>query len=449
MKNRSKTFWLLFGFLFLIITLISFSIYWSATSYYRNDLYRLLELRANSIARIYIEHAELKDTTEGLFHEQDYYFKYNGDASLRQQADSIGVTYEFLKEICTEGNASLIHGEITYKGILYQSYRTADKYIVIAAAENYNYTNFLKHVFNKILIIIFAVLLISIACSYLISVSIYKPISKITARVKEITSENLHLRLTEKNINDEVNELSKTFNQMLNRLEAAFEIQNNFISNASHELRTPLTAIIGAADVALNKNRSTEEYIETIKIILEEAEKLDQKTKALLFLAQTGFNGKVQENKITRVDEIVFQTIEMIRRIDKRCKINIDLSLIPENPKLLKVNANLQLLQLALFNIITNGCKYSDYNEVTCFIGSTNNHISIVIKDLGIGIPENELQFIYDPFFRASNTKKYDGFGIGLPLTRNIIKMHSGEIIVSSKENEGTTVHIKLPIATL
>ncbi|MBN9293289.1 MAG: HAMP domain-containing histidine kinase [Flavobacteriia bacterium] len=452
MKNKYKTFWILFMFLLTIMLSVMISIYWSARNYYRKDFLNILELRAQAIAHIHIDYLSdsvQKEASNSLFHEQDYIIKYTGWNDLKQQARLKGIDLRFLKKIYTHQTADFTKNEITYKGILYSPENSQDRYVVIAAAENIGFKNFFANVFQKILITIGIVFLASVICSYLISRSIYRPIARITSKVKDITSENLHLRLDEKNINDEIHELSRTFNQMLNRLEASFEIQNNFISNASHELRTPLTAIIGMSDVALTKKRTPEEYVETIKIILEEAEKLDQKTKALLFLAQTGFNGKIQENKICRVDEIVFESIETIRKIDKRYKVNVDLSLIPENPALLKVNANIQLLQLALFNIITNACKYSDYREVHCFIGSSNEYVSIIIKDEGIGIPEDELKFIYDPFFRASNTKTYDGFGIGLPLTRNIIKMHHGRINVTSVENKGTTVHIALPIASI
>jgi len=452
MNNIYKTFWVLFGFLLSILLVLTFTIYWSASQYYKKDFLKVLDLRAKTIAKVnenYLDDNKKKDSNinSNLFHEQDFIIKYEGKDKLQQQAEERGIDEMFLRKINANQQADYTKDGITYKGILYKSAKNNNTYIVIAAAENIILKNFFSNVFLKILLVIIFAILISVFCAYMISKSIYRPISQITTRVKEITTQNLHLRLDEGNINDEVNELSRTFNQMLNRLEASFEVQNNFISNASHEFRTPLTAIIGEADVTLKKSRTETEYIETIKIILEEAEKLDQKTKALLFLAQTGFNGKIQEIETCRIDEIIFKSIETIHKVDKRCKIDIDLSLLPDNPYLLKVKANVQLLQLAFFNIITNACKYSDYKPVNCFLGSSNEFVSIVIKDKGIGIPEDELKFIYDPFFRASNTTKYDGFGIGLPLTRNIIKMHDGQINVVSIEDKGTTVHISLPIA--
>lgn len=281
----------------------------------------------------------------------------------------------------------------------------------------------------------------------LLSKYIFRPLQKISQSIKDIRSENLHLRLELTNKNDEVGELANTFNDMLNRLETAFETQNNFISNASHELRTPLTAIIGEADVILSKNRETKEYIDTIQIILSEAEKLDKKTKALLFLAQTGFNGKTITFKQVRIDQLLWDVKETVEKINPQSKIHIDMGLLPDDPIKLKVNGNEQLLHLAFNNIISNACKYSNFQQVNISIGVSDTHIIVVVHDQGIGIPETELAYIYDPFFRASNTKNYEGYGIGLPLARNIIRIHKGELVVSSSGFEkGTSVQLKLPV---
>ena len=119
--------------------------------------------------------------------------------------------------------------------------------------------------------------------------------------------------------------------------------------------------------------------------------------------------------------------------------------MLPDNPKKLKVQGNEQLLHLAVANIVNNGCKYSNFQQVKVSLGATDTDVYIIVKDTGIGIPEREMDKIYDPFFRASNTRNYEGYGIGLPLARNIVRMHNGELIVSSHENLGTTVQLRFP----
>jgi signal transduction histidine kinase len=97
---------------------------------------------------------------------------------------------------------------------------------------------------------------------------------------------------------------------------------------------------------------------------------------------------------------------------------------------------------------VSNACKYSDNRPVILSIGTSEQEVVIVVKDSGIGIPEEELKYIYDPFFRASNTRNYEGYGIGLPLTRNIMRLHQGTIKVSSRVGVGTTVQLTFPAIT-
>lgn len=431
----------------LLILLVSTIVYISVSRYLEKDFNKLLELRATSIASWNIDQQEKHhsdDSSDKLFHEQDYYFPIT--QNLVNTADSIGVNVQFLRKVIKEKKAYYTKEGIKYIGILHQSKGDSEKYIVISGAENYLEGNLNIFLFQLLIYTFVISLSLSLICSFVLSKYLFKPIIKITERVNQISSENLHLRLPTKIVSDEVNELAHTFNKMLSRIETAFEIQNNFVSNASHELRTPLTTIIGEADLALAKERSIEVYRETLTVILEEAEKLDSKTRALLSLAQTGFNGKTQHEEILRIDQLVWDTKEIVEKLDKRHSITVNVSLLPENPKKLKVKGNYQLLQLALSNIITNSSKYSNYQEVVVSIGASDKSVYLVINDSGIGIPTEELRYIYDPFFRASNTQNYEGFGIGLPLTKNIIDLHNGEILVRSIVNQGTIVRINLPI---
>ena len=123
------------------------------------------------------------------------------------------------------------------------------------------------------------------------------------------------------------------------------------------------------------------------------------------------------------------------------------MSLLPENPAKLKVKGNEQLLHLALSNIISNACKYSDYKVVHVSIGASDQNVFIIIKDQGIGIPQSDVQHIFEPFYRASNTSQFKGYGVGLPLSLNIIRLHRGSIGISSQEKIGTEIKILLPIS--
>ncbi|RXR24247.1 HAMP domain-containing sensor histidine kinase [Flavobacterium stagni] len=433
-----------------LIGLFSVFIYYTVSSYSESYLFQLLEARAHKVARENLDELSSKrsapfqsNLSEKLPHEKDYFIPVNAQLNTTVESTKIGVRPEFLTEVIQKGAAEEVTLRYLYKGIVHDT--PHGQYIVITAGENFFEKNHTETLFKTLFFTLGAAFLLLLYIAVFYSKNIYKPISSIIEKVKNVGSENLHLRLDETNSNQELNALTQTFNDMLDRIETSFETQNNFISNASHELRTPLTAIIGEADVALAKPRKLEDYVDSLKIILHQAEKLDDKTKALLFLAQTGFSGKTMKFEKVRIDQLLWDVKETLERLNSKNKIFLDTELLPDNPLKLKVNGNVQLLHLAFSNILSNGCKYSDFNTVFLSIGASDDNVYIAIKDTGIGIPENEIKYIYDPFFRASNTKNYEGYGIGLPLTRNIIRMHHGKLVVSSTENEGTLVQITLP----
>jgi signal transduction histidine kinase len=271
-------------------------------------------------------------------------------------------------------------------------------------------------------------------------------VRRIINNVKNITANNLHFRLDELTGKDEIAELSYTFNDMLNRLETAFETQNNFVSNASHELRTPLTVIASEVELALNKQDLNPQQREILTTVYSESEKLGQILSSLLTLAQSGFDGKRQNWESIRMDELLLTASESVKKINPDSNIYIDLENLPADEALLHVKGNTNLLRLAINNIITNACKYSDNRVVKIRLSSENNKVIVAIADEGIGIPENELQHIFEPFFRASNAHDYEGHGVGLPLTLNIIRLHKGSLGISSKVGKGTEIKVFLPV---
>ncbi len=451
--NQTKTMLLVMLVFTVVILLFSGLVYFSIVNFSHQRFYELLKIRASTIVQIEKSKAYIDTSTneiitnltreEELPMEKDYVFEIPKDSNYSKITHQIHIPDTFFKRIVKKGEANYNDKELYYIG---QSFRSHNKnYIAIASAKNHYVVYYLGYLKRTLITCMILAIFFSLIFSFYLSKTLFKPILKITNKVKEISSENLHLRLEPQPGNKELNELVDTFNGMLNRVETSFETQNHLIGNVSHELRTPLTSIMGEADVALSQERTKEHYQETLQIILEEAEKLDKKIKALLMIAQTGFDGKIQKMDKVRMDQLLWDVIETATRINSKNNVFMDISMLPDNPKKLKVQGNEQLLHLAMANIINNACKYSNFQQVKVSLGATDTHVYIIVKDNGIGIPDSEFTKIYDPFFRASNTKNYEGYGIGLPLARNIIRIHNGELIVNSKENVGTTVQISFP----
>ena len=440
----------------LILFFLGSSVYFYLSNYSYADFYKRLEARV-SVAEKHRFESNQKDAQilknireehlELLSDEKEYILYCPNAISMKQLADTHSIPLNFLKLVYNQQFANFQKGEIFYHGKKRQTQKGF--YFVIVSAKNYYNTHPLIMLKKLLFAGGFISILIIIYLTYIFSKRFFEPINKIITKVNSISTDNIHLRLDDNRNTVEINRLTTTFNNLLNRIEIAFETNKNFISNASHEFGTPLTAIIGEADVALMKDRTPAEYKEALQKILKQSERLNKISQSLLFLAQIGYKENKLNYTILRTDELILQANEIMNQLVPKNNIKIDFELLPENPKKLKIFGNKELIILAMTNILTNACKYSSNKPVVVSLASTNNEILMIFKDQGIGIPESELPFIYDPFFRASNTSAYDGYGIGLPLTQNIIKIHKGELLINSVLNKGVTVQIKLPIAVL
>jgi len=440
----------------LILFFLGSSVYYFLSNYSYADFYKRLEVSVSVAEKRHFESNQkyaqvLKNIKEEhlelLSDEKEYILYCPSETVIKQIAETNSIPINLLNLVYTQKFANFQKDDIFYYG----KKRETPKgfYFVIVSAKNY-YNSHHLILLRKVLVVGgFISILIIIYLTYLFSKRFFDPIDKIITKVNSISTDNIHLRLDDIKNTDEIKRLTTTFNNLLNRIEIAFETNKNFISNASHEFGTPLTAIIGEADVALLKDRTPVEYKEALQKILKQSERLNKISQSLLFLAQIGYKENKFNYSIIRTDELILQANEIMNQLIPKNNIKIDFELLPENPKKLKVMGNKDLLMLAITNIMTNACKYSSNKPVIVSLASTNNEIVLIIKDQGIGIPESELPFIFDPFFRASNTTAYDGYGIGLPLSQNIIKIHKGELMINSVLHKGVTVQVKIPIAIL
>jgi signal transduction histidine kinase len=434
-----------------IISILSGAIFYFVHQFTFEDFYKRLEARVNISAQIY--RLNDKDSIgvykevrqrylEKLTSEKHYMLKpadYTNGHSLK------GVPAELVKNIISDGQTRYKTDNVFYAGNIFK-FADGDVMIVVSATDPYGLNEL-----NNLEQVLLIGLVLSIAVAYIIgkrfSYLTFQPVRKIIKRVNTITASNLHLRLEDYDGKDEVAELTQTFNNMLDRLETAFETQNNFISNASHELRTPLAVIKGEAELALKSmDKPGADTRNTLSAILTGAQSLQDIITSLLGLAQTGFDGKKQNWELIRADELIWLIKEAVDHIIPDNNLSIDLSALPEEEERLMLMGNTNLLKLALSNIALNACKYSENKPVSLKLIAENKSVVFSIQDEGIGIPEGDVQHIFEPFFRASNTGKFEGHGVGLPLALNIVRLHKGSIAIASKVDKGTTIRVMLPV---
>jgi signal transduction histidine kinase len=272
-----------------------------------------------------------------------------------------------------------------------------------------------------------------------------KPISDVVKKVEDITITSLNLRVNEGNGTDEIGRLAKTFNKMLERLETSFATQKDFIANASHEMRTPLTSINGQLEVLMMKDRSKEEYKAAVGSVLEDIRSLIDLLNRLLLIARTSSESPENYNKKIRIDEVLWQAQEEMKRFNPEFRINISLDNSLTDSDQMTVVGDEYLLKVSVSNVIENACKYSPDHSVDIKFAHTEKWIEVIFEDKGIGISKEDIGKIFEPFYRGANSNSIPGSGIGLPLVNRIIKNHNGVINLSSLVGKGTTVVIKLP----
>ncbi|QOI98395.1 MAG: HAMP domain-containing histidine kinase [Flammeovirgaceae bacterium] len=276
--------------------------------------------------------------------------------------------------------------------------------------------------------------------SHYLSGRILQPISAKIQKANTISAKNLHERLRVFNPDDELGQLALAFNRLLDRIDLAFNAQKLFVANASHEIRNPLTAIIGEADVALEKNRGVEEYKEALVHIQAEAERLNRLVNNLLQLSAVSSNLSDVKREPLAVNTLVEEALSVYRTMNPECQVSVSLS--NHNPRVL---GNKNLLQTAFINLLDNASKFSGNAPVNLSVEKMMDEVEITVTDKGMGIPEEDIPKIYQPFFRSENVRNIRGTGIGIPLTVRIIELHQGRFEVHSKLNQGTVARMVLP----
>lgn len=211
--------------------------------------------------------------------------------------------------------------------------------------------------------------------------------------------------------------------RMVDRIDVAYQSEKSFISNASHELNNPLTAIQGECEISLLKERTPAEYQAALRRIASETKRIIQLMKHLLFLS----HGDKEILKNAR--ETIFLADFLLKFANNRVRFTTDSFAFC-------LEANPHLLKIAINNMLNNACKYSGEDPVEMSLrGSV-----LEITDTGIGIPAEELDRVYQPFYRASNTREYAGHGIGLSLSIRILQTYGAQISIRSELGKGTTV---------
>ena len=295
----------------------------------------------------------------------------------------------------------------------------------------------LDNLFKILLIAYPLIMLVLFLIARFIAGRSIKPISAIIETSNFITKDNLKSRIPLPQNKDELHLLSHTINDLLDRIENAVVREKQFTSDASHELRTPLAVIKGTLEVLIRKERKPEEYKEKIEYCVQEVNRLNHLVDELLLLAR--FENQRQNLKLEKVNlnSLLTDVVSRNSQAIKEQKLNYTTEFSNE----ISVKTDSYLFSIIINNLLTNAIKYSKKgSEIAIHLVEENNKVQCSIIDYGIGIAKEDMDKIFDQFYRSKNTHESDikGTGLGLSIVKRLCDLLEIDLKIESKENIGT-----------
>ena len=303
------------------------------------------------------------------------------------------------------------------------------------------YNNKADYKRNSLIISALLALLGGVA-TYFISGHALRPINEFSDKIEEVQAQNLADSQIEENKIKELNQLSVSYNKMLERLSDAFEIQRQFTANAAHELRTPLSLMQVQLDLYNSTRHSDQDAdtLQTIKMVTEQNDRLSKMVKTLLDMSELQTVGR--DEKII-VDALIDEVLEDLEPLAQEKNIK----LIGKCKDITMVGSDILIYRL-VYNLVENAIKYNHLGgQVTVTACQKEKHIYLSVEDTGSGIPEDFRERVFEPFFRVdkSRSRELGGVGLGLALVREIVRVHDGSITVRANPIGGTIFEVMFP----
>lgn len=296
----------------------------------------------------------------------------------------------------------------------------------------------------KIILLVDAIgIIYAIVLSFASGRNIFLPISEMTEAAKTISEKNMNVRLNVSSSKSELKDLARTFNEMMDRIEDGYNRQKQFVSDASHELRTPIAVLQGYVDMLNRWGKNDKEVLqESIDAIKNEAENMKDLVEKLLFLARNDRGTLILQKEDFNLTSLLEETIRETTIIDKKHKLNFNIQ------RNVNIYADRNSIKQAIRIFLDNAMKYTPKDGIIEInLSAEKKDVIIEILDTGIGMTEEEMQHMFDRFYRSDKSRKREkgGHGLGLSIAKIIILSHGGKINVKSKPSVGTNIRLILP----
>ena len=276
------------------------------------------------------------------------------------------------------------------------------------------------------------------------------PIGHVAREAQRLTAARLDRRLPVPSGKDEVVEMVRTLNSMLDRLQAAFDAQERFIANAAHELKTPVTHLLGRAQVLARQARQPEEYDRFVSAVQEDMRHLATIVESLLLLARADAGLPLDSRTRVSINEVVTDAVERCNAHAAQREVRLAPALCAptderDEPE---VEGDAELLESMVSNLVRNAIRFSPPGEsVEVAVEHGENHVRIAVRDRGPGISHDQLPRLFERFYQAQSDPRPAGSGLGLSIAQSVARLHKGEIRVENRAEGGCEFVVTLPLA--
>jgi heavy metal sensor kinase len=406
-----------------------------------DDLYAELRRKAKGHAKHHLWFAQIFDEQGKLLFET---------GSTPQDLPELDTTRPFRLEVDTEEQPYRLVQESLKLGTG-QNKREIPPLIVRIGASLRPIQEDVRLLTYTLVVVGLLIMLVAPLSGYWLSGRAIRPLARIIHKTSRLRPSNLEERLSLRGTGDELDQLSRTINGLLNRIAAYLEQKGDFLANAAHELRSPLAAIRSTVEVALNSDRPVQEYVGLLNDIMEECTSLSMLVNQLLLLAEGDAGRLALHTERVRLDQVVRKSLEMFNGVAESQGVELTGGRLEP----VAVPGGENYLRQLINNLVDNALKYTPPGgkvKVEVVHEPAVGRARLLVTDTGMGIAADELPRIFERFYRSDKSRHHDGArrgtGLGLAICESIVAALQGRITVESMPGQGTTFTVYLPVAS-
>ncbi len=444
MKIRVKLTLQYFVVVATILILSMFFVYRRFQDITNNEYYNNLKTKANMTAEMVLHKGDLDKLEDITPHKDSENLPMSDNVIIYNNKQERVFTFNrkstfmlpFDIGSISEKEFSYHNGDMYYFGLPYTSMSGKKYYVVASSVFNSKELMDLKRIITFAIILGLIVVGVS---GFFYTRQALDPLFSIVHQMDRLDMTKLDGRLKRTYSKDEIEHLIQSINNLLSRIQGSVTFQKMFISNVSHELKNPISIVLSQVDVLLNQqDRTIDEYRSTLASLRDDVQDIADITENLLQMAKIKSEGFHLDVQNFQLDETILECQAKLLRSHPEYSVSFEIEGQPDSQETLTVEGNEALLKLAFINIMDNCCKYSDDKHVDIRIKTTDQGLRLSFHDKGTGIAKEDMDMIFQPFYRNINTKHVKGYGIGLSLIDAVLKVHKLKLDIESTPNVGS-----------